>query len=296
MLDYLTTQALIIRIWATLQRVIGASDARVPRLAAVELDNLYTDYATRSQPVESYEFITHIWEAFLRLAGQVDHNGDGHSQLARVILWLRKLPLRQLPEVLMLDDSDGYHEPRRMIFLWDGLNRIDRFLPPFRESLLRNEAEFQQYLNTHAFAALLTEIYLISVPRQAMSAIEEVTEGTVTQINGEEVVTRNICAVEHLDKKAAVAGVWLVHAAYRLWHYGTPNNISQGGPWWQSMQSRLSDDNWSPTAMHLERLWFWRNQFDEILDHGDVSAMTFAIVAKAVDKMDGLFGRDSRED
>ncbi|OGM46531.1 hypothetical protein ABOM_004573 [Aspergillus bombycis] len=313
MLNYLMTQTLNLRIWAILHGTIGASNASVPRLAAIELDNLYTDYATRSQPVEAYEFIQHVWEGFIRLAGQLDRDRDGHSQLARIIMWLKKLPLTQLPEVIMLDDNDAYHEPRRIVFLWDGLNRIDRHLPPFHESefypatvyctrkawltlpdLWSNEAEFQEYLNAHAFAALLTELYLISIPWQATAAIEEVTEGTIVQENGEEVVTRDIRAVEHLDQKAAVAGIWLVHAAHRLWYSGTPNNISQGGPWWQNAYSGMSKENWSLTAMHLERLLFWKNQFDEIINRGDVSAMTWGIAVNVVDKMDTLLKGHSR--
>lgn len=134
-MDPETSQALATRISRILRSVIEISDKSLARLAARELDSVYADYATRSQPVTFLQFIQHIWDAFMRVAGQLDRNGDGHRKLARIIRWLERLPNRPFPDDYDESDEILYGYDLGTTGLWDAFTRAEPPIPLSFEGL-----------------------------------------------------------------------------------------------------------------------------------------------------------------
>ncbi|GMF70389.1 unnamed protein product [Aspergillus oryzae] len=290
-MDPETSQALATRISRILQSVIEISDKSLPRLAARQLDSVYADYATRSQPVTFLQFIQHIWDAFMRVAGQLDRNGDGHRKLARIIRWLEKLPNRPFPDDY--DESDEilygfvYHSHIRFANARSAIS-IAVLTPP---GLSSTDAEFQRCLNVHTFTALLTKSYLIPLPRQAILAIGQATEGATVQKEdgGPEFVSNDPLDIEQLDMKVAVAAIWVQHAGHVLWRHNPRYTIGEGGPLWKEFYERLSKEDPNYLSLYRERWGVWVLQFGEISENSDVAEETRDIAGEVSETLDEIY-------
>ncbi|KAB8279215.1 hypothetical protein BDV30DRAFT_233095 [Aspergillus minisclerotigenes] len=290
-MDPETSQALATRISRILQSVIEVSHESLPRLAAIELDSVYAGYATRSQPVTFLQFIQHIWDAFMRVAGQLDRNGDGHRKLARIIRWLEKLPNRPFPDDY--DESDDILSGYDLggTGLWDAFTRVAPSIPLSFEGLSSTDAEFQRCLNVHAFTALLTKSLLIPLPRQTILAIGQATEGVMVQEEdgGPEFVSGDPSDIEQLDMKVAVAAIWIQHAGHVLWRSNPRDTISEGGPFWKQIYASLSKDDSNHLSLYRERWGVWMLQFGEISENSDVAEETRDIAEEAHDTLDEIY-------
>ncbi|KAJ1716259.1 hypothetical protein NYO67_1486 [Aspergillus flavus] len=262
-MDPETSQALATRISRILQSVIEISEKGLPRLAARELDSVYADYATRSQPVTFLQFIQHIWDAFMRVAGQLDRNGDGHRKLARIIRWLERLPNRPFPDDYDESDEILYGYDLGTTGLWDAFTRAEPPIPLSFEGLSSTDAEFQRCLNVHAFTALLTKSHLIPLPRKAILTIGQATEGATVQEEdgGPEFVSNDPLDIEQLDMKVAVAAIWIQHAGHVLWRHNQRYTIGEGGPLWKEFYERLSKEDLNYLSLYRERWGVWVLQF-----------------------------------
>ncbi|KAE8322443.1 hypothetical protein BDV39DRAFT_209812 [Aspergillus sergii] len=295
-MDPETSQALATRILRILQSIIGTSDESLPRLAAIELDSVYADYSTRTQPVTFLQFIQHVWDSFMRLAGELDRNGDGHRKLARIIRWLEKLPNRPFPHDY--DESDeilsGYDLGGTG--LWDAFTRVEPYIPLSFEGLSSTDAEFQRYLNVHAFTALLTKSRLIPLPRQAILAIGQTTEGVMAQKEdgSPEFVSSDPSDIEELDMKVAVAAIWIQHAGHVLWRSNPRDTIGEGGPFWKEIYANLSKENPNHLSSYRERWCVWMQQFGEISENSNVAEETRDIAGEVQETLDEIYSMHIR--
>ncbi|KAB8220111.1 hypothetical protein BDV33DRAFT_203830 [Aspergillus novoparasiticus] len=290
-MDPETSQALATRISRILQSVIGTGDESLPRLAAIELDSIYADYATRARPVTFLRFVRCVWDSFVHLAGRLNRNGDGHRKLARIIRWLEKLPNRPFP-----DDYDKSDEILSRYDLggtgrWDAFTRVEPSIPLNIEGLLSTDAEFQRCLNVHAFTVLLTKSRLIPLPRQAMLAIGQATKGVIVQKEdgSPEFVSSDPHDIEQLDMKVAVAAIWIQRASHVFWHSNPHDTISEGGPFWKKIYANLSKKDPNHLSLYRERLSVWVQQFGEISENSNVAEEIRDIAREVQDTLDEIY-------
>lgn len=129
--------------------------------------------------------------------------------------------------------------------------------------LSSTDAEFQRCLNVHAFTALLTKSHLIPLPRKAILAIGQATEGATVQEEdgGPEFVSNYPLDIEQLDMKVAVAAIWIQHAGHVLWRHNPRYTIGEGGPLWKEFYERLSKEDPNYLSLYRERWGVWVLQF-----------------------------------
>lgn len=281
---------------ARIRHILQLEFDDLPCLIAIILDSEYADYATRISPIDPDGFLRYTWEALIRLAGQSDRSGNEHSKLAEIMRWLGRLPRRPIPNNTV----------------WEGLRWIDPYIPSFHEGqfyhptvcyapgrsfinitgltspgVLSDEAEFQKYLNIHAFAALLTGLGLVRVPYQAISAIAQVAEGVVFQEEdgGKAISSEDPLDTEHLDMKTTVAAIWIKHGGHVLYHFAVQDDVSEGGPVWERIYRVAKEEEKSIQGLHRWRWDVWVRRFDEISDDENVSQRTCSLAGEIFNEL-----------
>ncbi|KAK6832408.1 hypothetical protein RU639_003960 [Aspergillus parasiticus] len=175
--------------------------------------------------------------------------------------------------------------------LWHAFTRVEPSFPLNFEGLSSTDAKFQRCLNVHAFTVLLTESRLIPLPRQAMLAIGQATEGVIVQKEdgSPEFVSSDPHDIEQLDMKVAVAAIWIQRTSHVFWRSNPRDTISEGGPFWKRIYANLSKEDPNHLSLYRERLSVWVQQFGEISENSNVAEETHDIAREVQDTLDEIY-------
>ncbi|KAK1691027.1 hypothetical protein BDP55DRAFT_649399 [Colletotrichum godetiae] len=235
--------------------------------AAVALDSLFTsDYEEHGT---AGSFLWWFWDLMHDLARQIPYDQREQDQLAAVIKALTCLP----PKTVSLgEDWGGAGE--NSVDLWQNLpmfaNTLNETLSDGDPRAHSEDTRKDRQVNLQAYAARVAGLGLVSLETNAVWALVDALEGTVTPVRGApDEVNSDPAAVEYITHKTRIAAAWMAHAGHLL--HGRDEVVSgaTAGPLWKldKMEAmKLRRKVKGTDGLCPERWQLWKERFGVLRD------------------------------
>ncbi|KXH69005.1 hypothetical protein CSAL01_11482 [Colletotrichum salicis] len=235
--------------------------------AAVALDSLFaSDYEEHGT---AGSFLWWFWDLMHDLARQIPYDQRDQDQLAAIIKALTCLP----PKTVSLgEDWGGAGE--NSVDVWQSLpmfaNTLNETLSDGHPRAPGEDARKDRQVNLQAYAARIAGLGLVPLETNAIWALVDALEGTVTPVRGaSDEVNSDPAAVEDIAHKARIAAAWMIHAGHLL--HGRDEVVSgaTAGPLWKLDKKeavKLRRKVKGTDGLCPDRWQLWKERFGVIRD------------------------------